>query len=131
MNIKYRNTDFDLISTMPLDPLIQTLEVLGLVGIANHQDGEGNWHATFEFLGAGDEDLQGNVEDNITAVLDVLDQLSADDRKLLDQCMLREFNTAYDLGTKPNGFNDGLALTTLARMVSFNASFRMTLYTGV
>lgn len=131
MNIQYRNTDFDLISTIPLTPLIQTLEALGLVGIANHQDGEGNWHATFEFLGAGDEDVQGNVEDNVAAILDVLAQLSADDRKLLDQCLLREFNTAYDLGTKPNGFNDGLSSKTLARMVSFNASFRMTLYTNV
>ena len=104
MNIQYRNTDFDLISTIPLTSLIQTLEALGLVRIANHQDGEGNWLATFEFLGAGDEDVQGNVEDNVAAIVDVLAQLSADDRKLLDQCLLREFNTAYDLGTKPNGF---------------------------
>lgn len=129
MKICYRNTDLDLVSAVPLDPLFQRLEALGLVRIANHQDPDGNWFAAFEFIGADEKELVGSAETTAVGILTVLEQLEGSEKDLFDQCLVREFNTAYDFGSEPNGFNDAISAETVSRMAKVNAAMRVTLYT--
>ncbi len=130
MKTRYRNTDLDLHSTEPLNDLSRHLEAAGLVVLGHHPDGQGDWMSVLEIIGDEEDRFHVNADATVVAMLDVLEQLPPSERQMFDQCTLREFNAAYDVGDKPLDFNEGLSAKTISRMAALNMSLRITLYPG-
>ena len=119
----YRNTDLDLISTDDLTALVGAFDANGVSPLHVTHGDDGRWYATFETT------LQHTEpEPNIAAMLDVIESLSETLRPTWDRCTLREFDIGYDCGAEPWGFNQGLSVTLLNRLVQAGASLRITLY---
>ncbi len=130
MKTQYRNTDLDLISAGALDQLNHHLEAAGMALLGHHQIGEGDWTSVFEIIGDEEDRFHANVDATVVAMLDVLEQLPPSERQIFDQCSLREFNAAYDVGDEPLDFNQGLSAMTISRMAALKMSLRITLYPG-
>lgn len=130
MQTRYRNTDFDLISNTTLDTLVKYFEKSSMIPISNFHDNQGNHHVTFEIIDEDNQTLHDSAETTINAMLSVIEQLPPQETAILNQCDVREFNTAYDLGTEPHDFNEGISQETLKNMSQFHTSFRITLYRG-
>ncbi|MDP5217460.1 hypothetical protein Q5Y75_09550 [Ruegeria sp. 2205SS24-7] len=130
MKTRYRNTDLDLISTVPLDGLNQKLEAAGMMVLGTHQNGDGDWTTVLGIIGEEDDCFWVDVETTIVAMLNILESLPEQERRAFEQCKLREFNAAYDLGDAPVGFNQGLSVDTISRMAALKTSLRITLYPG-
>ena len=128
MQTEYRNTDLDLVSEAPFEPLGRYLESAGMIEIAKFQDGDGNWHASYEVIAEEDPAMYDRAENTIAAMLDILEVLPANEKTLLENCQLREFNVAYDVGEGPYGFNEPISAVTLSRMSRLKSSLRVTLY---
>lgn len=130
MQTRYRTTDFDLVSGLPMTKLCRYLDATDLHTIAEFQDERGRWHATFEIISADDFSRHETAEVTIKAILDIMEHLPPEERILMERCEEREFNTAYDLGTEPRDFNEGLSAETLQRVSALGISLRVTLYPG-
>lgn len=118
-NIRYLNTDLDLVADFDLAPL--TGEFGDLV-LQVTRGGDGLWYATC----SGDNESE--PETNLVRLLDAVDGLSPAARNLWIRCSKREFNVGYDCGSEPWAFNQGLSNDVLGRMAASGASFRITLY---
>lgn len=128
MKTSYRNTDLDLTSTFPLDRLLGQLESAGMVVLGNYQGKDGDWNAVLEIVGEEDDHFHEHAEATIIAMIDKLEGLPEHERRLFEQCKVREFNTAYDVGDNPMGFNEGLSVGSIIRMAALKISLRTTLY---
>ena len=119
--IQYLNTDLDLVCSVDPSMLASEFEVRGLaVHVTAGDDG------LFYVMCEDDNDTE--PEPNIRRLLDAIDGLSVDARRIWNQCSKREFNVGYDCGDEPWSFNQGLSNDVLRRMADCGASFRMTLY---
>ncbi len=130
MKTRYRNTDLDLHSPEPLDDLNGHLETAGLVILGSHPGARGDWVSVLEIIGEEEDGIHADVDATVVAALDVLEQLPPPERQMFDQCTLREFNAAYDVGDKPLDFNEGLSARTISRMAALKMSLKITLYPG-
>ena len=118
MEIRYCNTDLDLVSSKDLSPLVEAFT-------SCVRGDDGNWHATFEtdyaFL---------DPDPNIAALLTTIEALSEPLKDLWNSCSLREFNIGYDCGDQPWAFNNKISVKNLQRMAQSNIALRITLYPG-
>ena len=120
--ITYSNTDLDLVASFDLAPLSSALESRGVDSLGIFQHVEGTWVSSFE------TGLFDQPEDHIAALLDAIESLDSESRRLWDACSSREFNIGYECGTEPWAFNQGVSVSSLQRMTVLGISLRITLY---
>ncbi len=123
--ICYLNTDLDLISANDLTALAAAFNARGLFTLRCDCQDDGIWYATFER-----DDLRNRhqPEQDIGAMLAVVESLDEPLRAVWSGCTCREFNIGYDCGSKPWAFNQGLTSLLLGRIAAAGASLRITLY---
>jgi hypothetical protein len=122
--IRYLNTDLDLVAARDLTPLAEALSAQGvrpLYGVTHGEDER--WYATFET-----DEQHATPEESMVAMLDAIESLPGPARTLWKKCSLREFNIGYDCGDHPWAFNNGLSNGTLIRAGAAGATLRITLY---
>ena len=119
--IRYLNTDLDLVSADDPRMLAVEFEQRGLV-VHVHPGDDGLFYLLCE------DENDTEPEPNIRRLMDAVDSLSADSRKIWAQCSKREFNVGYDCGDEPWSFNQGLSNEIIRRIADCGASFRITLY---
>lgn len=76
----------------------------------------------------GCEEHCDELEPDIAAFLTAVETLDPPERAAWAGCSRREFDIAYDCGTKPFSVRHELSAGTLARLVAAGVSLRMTLY---
>lgn len=119
--IQYVNTDLDLACDFDPSMIASEFEARGLsVHVTPGNDGR------FYLLCEDCNDTE--PEPNIKCLLDAVDALSDDSRKLWARCSKREFDIGYDCGDEPWSFNQGISNDVLFRMANCGASLRITLY---
>jgi hypothetical protein len=123
--IRYLNTDLDLVAERDLTPLSAALEARGLFALNITQAEDQRWYAIFEVDGPAEPE---SPEQSMSLMLDAIESLSGPARDLWLECSRREFNIGYDCGDHPWAFNNGLSNRTLLRIGSAGASVRITLY---
>ena len=121
--IRYLNTDLDLVAARDLAPLATALEPGGLHALYVTHGEDGRWYATFEAT----TDYR-SPEEAVAVMLDAVESLSGDAGALWSECSLREFNIGYDCGDRPWAFSNSLSNGTLLRAGKLGASLRFTLY---
>lgn len=121
--ITYLNTDLILKSKENLRELALELKASGFLVLGVSQDEAGLWHASFET-----DEVFTNPEDNIHAMLGILDKLDSHLSKVWYSCEEREFNIGFDCGLEPWAFNEGLSLELLMDLVKHGGSLRITIY---
>jgi hypothetical protein len=121
--IRYLNTDLDLVGPRDLCPLAAALEVQGVSPVHVTPGQDGCWYATFETDARRD-----TPEESMSVMLAAVESLSGEARALWWECRLREFNIGYDCGEQPWAFNNGLSSATVLRAGTAGASLRITLY---
>lgn len=119
--IQYLNTDLDLVCDVDPATLAAEIESHGLVAVVTSGE-DGLFYVMCE------DNNDTKPEPNIKRLLNAVDALSDDARKLWARCSKREFNVGYDCGDEPWSFNQGLSNDVLRRMADCGASFRITLY---
>ncbi len=119
----YLNTDLVLTSPDDLTALADALAAHGVSPLHVTHGDNGRWYATFETNTSHTE-----PEPNIAAMLDAIESLIEPLRSTWDRCTLREFNIGYECGAEPWGFNQGLSVQLINRLVKAGASLRITLY---
>jgi hypothetical protein len=123
--ISYLNTDLDLICARDLTPLTSALDARGVRPLSVDQGGEGLWYSILEITNEAEPD---EPETTICAMLDAIEAIDGEAKEIWMNCIKREFNVGYECGDEPWAFNQGLTNSTLKRMASVGASFRITLY---
>ena len=119
--IRYLNTDLDLISATDPAVLVSELESRGLyVHVTLGSD-----HLYYVLC---EDANHAEPEPNIRRMLDAIEGLSKDGRAVWCQCSKREFNIGYDCGDEPWAFSQGLSNDSLKRMAVSGASFGITIY---
>jgi hypothetical protein len=121
--ICYLNTDLDLTSPSDLTALAAAFEARGLRSLHVACGEDAQWYATFENAGR-----QTDPEQDIAAMVAVVESLGEPHRSAWRGCTRREFNIGYDCGDEPWAFNQGLSCALLGRMADVGASLRITLY---
>ena len=119
--IRYLNTDLDLVSGLDPSMLASELEEQGLA-VHVHPGDDGLFYVLCE------DRNDSEPEPNIRRLMDAVDELSVDSRRIWAQCSKREFNVGYDCGDEPWSFNQGLSNDIIRRIADCGASFRITLY---
>jgi hypothetical protein len=126
--IRYLNTDLDVVSPDDLGPLVAAFKAAGVYALFDAQrDADGLWHATFE----SETSASLEPEVDLDVLLAAVESLAPAVRSLWLACGLREFNIGYDCGQRPWAFNNGLSARTLRRLADAGASLRVTLYPPV
>jgi hypothetical protein len=124
--ICYLNTDLDLASGDDLSALVAAFQARGASPLRLTRGGDGLWCVTIEII-----EISGpehHPEQNIAAMLAIVESLGESLRAVWSGCTCREFNIGYDCGSKPWAFNQGLSSDLLGRIASAGASLRITLY---
>jgi hypothetical protein len=124
--ISYLNTDLDLTSADDLTALVGAFEVHGADVLHLTHSDDGLWYTTIEIIETSGPEHQ--PEQNIAAMLAVVESLGKPLRVIWSGCTRREFNIGYDCGSKPWAFNQGLSSHLLGRIAVAGASLRVTLY---
>ena len=119
--IRYLNTDLDLVSALDPKMLAAEFKQRGLA-VHVHLGDDGLFYVLCE------DGNDSEPEPNIRRLMDAVDELSMDSRRIWAQCSKREFNVGYDCGNEPWSFNQGLSNDTIRRIANCGASFRITLY---
>ena len=123
MQIRYLNTDLDLVAASNLEPLAAALAARGVHPLHVTCGDDGLWYALLE-TGADHDDPDATI----SAMLAAIESLEAEAARLWSECRLRESNIGYDCGDQPWAFNNGLKSGTLRRAAETAASLRITLY---
>jgi hypothetical protein len=123
--ICYLNTDLVLTSANDLTALTAAFNARGLFTLRCDCHDDGIWYASFE---THDLCHRHQPEQDIVAMLAVVESLDEPLRAVWSGCTLREFDIGYDCGGKPWAFNQGLTSALLGRMAEVGASLRITLY---
>jgi len=122
--ISYLNTDLVLISTRDLTALAAAFEAGGvspLYEVLPYEDDQ--WHVSLET-----NEQYATPEDNIAAMLSVIEGFDDPIRAIWASCTKREFNIGYDCGAKPWAFSQGLSAELVRRVGAAGASVGLTLY---
>lgn len=122
MNAAYLQTDFDLTSRRTLAPLRASLATHGLVEVNAFRRGR-LWCAGFETSRS-----YKTPEQNVRALMNVLDSLDASSRTLLRACATRHVDIAFEVGSAIDRFTDGLTTATIKRLAAHDVGVRVTLY---
>ncbi|HUG90713.1 MAG TPA: hypothetical protein VML55_07770 [Planctomycetaceae bacterium] len=123
MEIRYLNTDFDLVASSHLQPLVSALRAYGLRALHVTLGGDGLWYSILET-----EEDYDEPDGTIGAMLAAIESLEDDAAREWSACRLREFNIGYDCGDDPWAFNNELTNDTLRRIAALGASLRITIY---
>jgi hypothetical protein len=124
--IRYLNTDLDLVSPQDLTALVSSFKTAGVYALHCAQDDtDAQWHAKFESETSGDSP---EPETDLAVLLTAIESLSPPLRDQWLACTLREFNIGYDCGDDPWAFNNALSAQTLQRLAKASVSLRITLY---
>jgi hypothetical protein len=123
--ICYLNTDLVLTSADDLTALTAAFNARGLFTLRCDCHDDGIWYASFE---TDDLHDRRQPEQDIIAMLAVVESLDESLRAVWSGCTLREFDIGYDCGSKPWAFNQGLTNLLLGRIAAAGASLRITLY---
>jgi hypothetical protein len=125
--IRYLNTDLDVVSAFDLEVLVKALEERQIFSLHSDLDAgareDGQWYATFETT-----DQYAAPEETICHLLDAIEALPANAQQLWSKCGMREFNIGYDCGNGPWAFNNGLSNRTLVRLGNAGAALKITIY---
>ena len=121
--IRYLNTDLDLVASRDLTTLATALESRGVFPLHVAQSQDGCWYASLETS----EEFR-DPESNAASLLKAIETLDNDSRELWLACTSRELNIGYECGDEPWAFNHQLTAATLARAAALGISLRITLY---
>lgn len=121
--IRYLNTDLDLVSPEPMEPLIAHLESKGVSPLMPTLGDNGNWYATCET-----DESYPEPDANIAAMLTAIESMHPEARRCWDVCTKRDFNVGYNCGDEPWAFTQSLSSESLRRMAACGATFTLTLY---
>jgi hypothetical protein len=127
LTISYINTDLDLESPLDLAPLVAAFEEKGFFTAHIRHDADGLWYASFECLDDGDNHAY-TPEKTISVLMDVIDSLGDEERRLWLTCATRVLDIGYECGDNPQRLVNDITNCTLSRIVAANALLRITLY---
>lgn len=119
----YITTDLELAASQDLTPLADVLAQRGFItyNIVQHEDN--SWSARFRTEEGFEEPDQ-----NIAAILTIIEALDEVSRSLWERCILREFDIGYECGDEPKTFVQHLTTETLSRIARAGVAVRITLY---
>lgn len=120
---RYLNTDLDIYSPQRFQPLVDFLTWRGIFALNVHQDHSDNWFGTFET-----DEQYSHPEQNIAAMLSVIESLDGSLREQWLACTKRIFDVGYECAEEPWGYRQELSPALLARIAGAQASLRVTLY---
>ncbi len=120
--IAYLNTDLDLTSASDLTELAAAFVAEGMFVLHCRQEGA-DWHARLET-----EAQHPAPEENILAILAIIEGLPDKLREVWSGCTRRDFSIGYDCGDEPRAVEQSLASDTLRRMAAAGAELTITLY---
>jgi hypothetical protein len=103
------------------------LEEKGCFTANDRHDEDGLWYATFEILDCVDNQNY-TPEKTICALIDRIEALGEETRRLWTTCVTRKFDIGYECGDNPRMVINELTTDTLRRIVAVNASLKITLY---
>lgn len=119
--IRYLNTDLDIICDADPAALVVELESFGLYVHRDDDDG------AFCLMCEGQNEAE--AQQNIDLLLKAIATLSPSSRSFWDcHCTKRELNVGYDCGDQPWAYNQGISDAIVRRMAEAGVSFRITLY---
>ncbi len=121
--IRYLNTDLDLVSLDDLTVLAAIFDSRGVFPLHVGREEDGLCYARIET-----QDSHREPEQNIAAMVAVVESLEEPHRSVWRQCTTREFNLGYNCGADPWAFNQGLSTDLLGRIAGIDASLRITTY---
>jgi hypothetical protein len=121
--IRYLNTDLDLVSPVDLVPLTGHLTAAGVSPLMPTLGDDGLWYVAFETDESFDE-----PETNIAEMLGAIEAATGAARSCRDSCTKREFDVGYESGQEPRHLRQGLSNALLRRVGNVGASLRVTLY---
>jgi len=118
------NTDLDLVLEHDPTALVAAMEAGGIRSLSGVRRGnDGLFYPIFETRVDYDEPDQ-----NIAAMLDVIEGLVEPLRESWARCLSREFNIGYDCGLEPWAFNQQLSTAVLGRIAAAGATLQITIY---
>jgi hypothetical protein len=128
--LKYLNTDLDLVCERNLMPLTTALNARGVYPLSVQQGGCDLWYSTLEVNSDVDAPELLEPESTILVMLDAIEAIDGEAKRLWSECSKREFNIGYDCGDEPRALCNGLTNSTLSRIASLGASLGITLYSN-
>jgi hypothetical protein len=123
MAISYLNTDLDLKASTEISALLDFLESQGISSLYVDRNEQGVWVTSLETDRAFPDPAT-----NITALLNVIEQLEGELLELWRSLTCREFNIGYRCGDEPTAFSQDIPSDILDRISKLDASLRITLY---
>lgn len=142
----YRTTDLYLAGDQPLDPVVLDLAALGVIEgyefSLEHSDG-GHYNASPRYhinLNAAEPDEEPRPQEteyrcprrHIETMLDGVEQLVCETKRIWTELAIREFNMGFDVGEEPKlgaaALTGHLPPETLSRIAAVNATLAWTLY---
>ena len=123
MAVYYINTDLDLVSQSDLKPFASALEAQSLCTL--HVENESN----LRWVGRFETNVQyTDPETNISAMLDVIENLNPAILRDWEDCSAKEFNIGYASGRGPKQIVHRLNAQLLSRIARLGASVGITVY---
>ena len=121
MKIQYITTDFELESTVSLNPIVKELDDILLPHLNQWVDGK--YRVVFAGPGIYDE-----PEETISKFCDDIEMLSKESKVLWDGCLYRVADIAFESGTKPNHLTYNLPASLINRIERLNIGIAITIY---
>jgi hypothetical protein len=112
-----------VVSVSDLTAFAAALEDRGMFALHVTRTHDGEWLGSFET-----SDQYADPEQNIAAMIAIIESLPEPHRSAWRTCTRREFNVGYDCGVEPRAFEQALSSELLGRIASIGASVRLTLY---
>ena len=123
MTVDYINTDLDLVSQSDLKPFASALEAQSLCTL--HVENESN----LRWVGRFETNVQyTDPETNISAMLDVIENLNPAILRDWEDCSAKEFNIGYASGSGSGPIEDRLSDPLRSRLAKLGASVRTSVY---
>ena len=123
MKIQYVTTDFEFESTENLDSIVQELGDSIVTQLNQWVDGK----YRVSVSGTGSE-LNFMPEQTINEFCDAIERLSESSKTLLDRCLERVADIAFESGSEPNHLTYRLPASLINRLSRLKISIAITIY---
>ncbi len=122
---RYINTDLELVAPINLTPLANYFDLHASLLYCNKWD-DGQWCVFVEEKESGCI-LNGDLNRDITGLLDVIDQFDDHLESLWNSCTKKEFNIGIDCG-ETQSYNVGIHKENIQRLAKLGCTISVTVY---
>ncbi|MCI4663989.1 MAG: hypothetical protein MRY74_04635 [Neomegalonema sp.] len=127
--INYLNTDLDVTATQDPAMLVEQLQRAGLFALHVEPSNDGaTWAITFECDGTAEDAGEASPAQTITELLDAVEGVTGDARRVWDSATLRVFNIGVESVEQRGPHYIDVPQTLLTRIAALGADLRVTFY---